>query len=156
MNPLYEVSYIDSTLKVYEDCISFTPKGFFGFMAKGLAGERKIFYKDITSVQFKKPTKWLAGFIEFYVVGHYNTKQGGGLWEGVNNENRINFDLKLLPTMIEIRDFVSTKINNQPTYASKVEETNITSELRKYKQLFDEGVITQEEFDAKKKQLLGL
>ena len=29
-------------------------------------------------------------------------------------------------------------------------------ELKKYKELFDAGVITQEEFDAKKKQLLGL
>ena len=29
-------------------------------------------------------------------------------------------------------------------------------ELRKYKELLDMGVITQEEFDAKKKQLLGL
>ena len=31
-----------------------------------------------------------------------------------------------------------------------------TAELKKYKELLDEGVITQEEFDAKKKQLLGL
>ena len=29
-------------------------------------------------------------------------------------------------------------------------------ELKKYKELLDSGVITQEEFDAKKKQLLGL
>ena len=28
--------------------------------------------------------------------------------------------------------------------------------IRKYKELLDEGIITQEEFDAKKKQLLGL
>ena len=29
-------------------------------------------------------------------------------------------------------------------------------EIEKYKKLFDKGIITQEEFDAKKKQLLGL
>ena len=29
-------------------------------------------------------------------------------------------------------------------------------ELKKYKELLDMGVISQEEFDAKKKQLLGL
>jgi len=33
---------------------------------------------------------------------------------------------------------------------------NVTEEIRKYKQLLDDGIITQEEFDAKKKQLLGL
>ncbi len=31
-----------------------------------------------------------------------------------------------------------------------------TAELRKYKGLLDEGIITQEEFDAKKRQLLGI
>lgn len=33
---------------------------------------------------------------------------------------------------------------------------NSTEELKKYKDLLDSGVITQEEFDAKKKQLLGV
>ena len=33
---------------------------------------------------------------------------------------------------------------------------SITDELTKYKKLLDDGVITQEEFNAKKKQLLGL
>lgn len=35
-------------------------------------------------------------------------------------------------------------------------EHSTTDELKKYKELLDIGVITQEEFDAKKKQLLGL
>jgi hypothetical protein len=30
------------------------------------------------------------------------------------------------------------------------------SELKKYKEMFDEGLITQEDYDAKKKELLGL
>ena len=34
--------------------------------------------------------------------------------------------------------------------------TSNADELKKYKELLDSGVITQEEFDAKKKQLLGL
>ena len=38
-----------------------------------------------------------------------------------------------------------------------VETKNDTAdELKKFKELLDSGVITQEEFDAKKKQLLGL
>lgn len=34
--------------------------------------------------------------------------------------------------------------------------TDATDELRKYKSLLDDGVISQEEFDTKKKELLGL
>ena len=33
---------------------------------------------------------------------------------------------------------------------------SVTDEIREYKKLLDEGIITQEEFDAKKKELLGL
>ncbi|MBQ6677121.1 MAG: SHOCT domain-containing protein [Clostridia bacterium] len=35
-------------------------------------------------------------------------------------------------------------------------KSDIPEDLKKYKELLDSGVITQEEFDAKKKQLLGL
>lgn len=41
-------------------------------------------------------------------------------------------------------------IKSKNTVISPVEE------LKKYKELLDGGIITQEEFDAKKKQLLGL
>ncbi|WP_397544849.1 SHOCT domain-containing protein [Ruminococcus sp.] len=33
---------------------------------------------------------------------------------------------------------------------------SVADEIRKFKELLDIGAITQEEFDAKKKQLLGL
>ena len=51
-------------------------------------------------------------------------------------------------------------VENQPIEASPVVEKiapqSNADELKKYKELLDAGVITQEEFDAKKKQLLGL
>ena len=37
-----------------------------------------------------------------------------------------------------------------------VNRSSNAEELSKFKKLLDEGIITQEEFDAKKKQLLGL
>ncbi|RHW51079.1 DUF4428 domain-containing protein [Lactobacillus bombicola] len=36
------------------------------------------------------------------------------------------------------------------------DSTDAPAEIRKYKQLMDDGIITKEEFEAKKKQLLGL
>ncbi len=37
-----------------------------------------------------------------------------------------------------------------------VQPISAADEIKKFKALLDEGIITQEEFDAKKKQLLGL
>lgn len=52
----------------------------------------------------------------------------------------------------------SKKIEEQPIRVKAVScnEESRADELKKYKDLLDSGVITQEEFDTKKKQLLGL
>ena len=48
-------------------------------------------------------------------------------------------------------------INSQPQ-TQPVQEINSSAadEIVKYKKLFDDGIITEDEFNAKKKQLLGL
>lgn len=53
----------------------------------------------------------------------------------------------------------SKNANVTPVQNSQVANdvtTGTAEELKKYKELLDQGVVTQEEFDAKKKQLLGL
>ena len=42
------------------------------------------------------------------------------------------------------------------TATSPTDTSSTADEIRKYKQLLDDGIISQEEFDAKKKQLLNL
>lgn len=157
MSVLFEVTCAGLTLRVYEDCVSLTPSGTLGFFSKGLAGERKIFYKDISSVQFKPSTKVLSGFIEFYFAGHNTQKQGGGLFAGTTNDNRFTFYNRYLPEMLKINEYVQAQINRPSTVAVEATpEASAADELRKYKQLLDDGIITPEEFAAKKKQLLGL
>lgn len=48
--------------------------------------------------------------------------------------------------------------SKEATPASTIIENSTSSadEIRKFKELLDEGMITQEEYEAKKKQLLGL
>ena len=55
--------------------------------------------------------------------------------------------------LIERQSKVSAPV--QTTIKQEVNQSS-ADELKKYKELLDMGVITQEEFDAKKKQLLGL
>ena len=43
-----------------------------------------------------------------------------------------------------------------PKSGAVIQQASAADELKKFKELLDMGVITQEEFDAKKKQLLGL
>ena len=64
----------------------------------------------------------------------------------------------LIAPLIDVR--IDTNYNlDIEKIAKQVESTNnrtmsVTDELREYKKLLDEGVITQEEFDEKKRELL--
>lgn len=79
-----------------------------------------------------------------------------------SNTGKIKF-----PYVYNATEFVNATLAAKEKYnANKTPQQNVVSEpvisqsnadeLKKYKDLLDNGVITQEEFEAKKKQLLGL
>ena len=57
--------------------------------------------------------------------------------------------------MLKRSSLIAPKVKKQIAVPYK-EPASHADELKKYKELLDSGVISQEEFDAKKKQLLGL
>ena len=56
----------------------------------------------------------------------------------------------------DISDLSEEEWKAEQAKAQNPAPVSAADELRKFKELLDSGVITQEEFDAKKKQLLGL
>ena len=56
---------------------------------------------------------------------------------------------------IVINDLIRNR-QRKPSTTTIIQQSDAADELSKFKNLLDQGVITQEEFDAKKKQLLGL
>ena len=58
------------------------------------------------------------------------------------------------------RYFILTEEKKKPkpkkASAPKSEAVDVKAELKKYKEMLDEGLITQEAYDAKMNQLLGL
>ena len=56
------------------------------------------------------------------------------------------------------RYFIFTEEQQKPnkTSASKSEEVDVKAELKKFKEMLDDGLITQEDYDTKKKELMGL
>ena len=56
-----------------------------------------------------------------------------------------------------IKEYIESRILElSKQQATIVQQTSVADEIVKFKGLLDAGVITQEEFDTKKKQLLGL
>lgn len=144
-------------LSVYEDRVSLLtkPKSFVNFSN----GEKTIYYKDCVGVQFNpSPSSWQLGYLQFEtssnMTNHTSTYY---------NENTFVWYLQKSEVtnegMQEVNDFVHAKVG---AYKKAENVVNISApqsnadELKKYKDLLDQGIITQEEFDAKKKQLLGI
>lgn len=77
------------------------------------------------------------------------TSSGKIVFRGIKNCEKIHKALSALLMERQSKTPVATTIKQE------LPQSN-ADELKKYKELLDSGVITQEEFDAKKKQLLSL
>jgi len=81
-----------------------------------------------------------------------STSSGAIKFSMVANNNEIHTEISKL--LLERQDVSATKAASA-TPVNPIASSN-ADEIKKYKELLDSGIITQEEFDAKKKQLLGL
>ena len=135
-----------------------------GRFSQGFAGEKTIPMGAIQTVQMREGTTFVRGYLQFGIAGEGATN--GGTAGAVGNENSVllacgtdrtyeyeNEVAQALKTFIENKVFERM---NAPQGGTVIQQTSAADELKKFKELLDMGIITQEEFDAKKKQLLGL
>ena len=147
----------------YKDKIILSRKGLKGFLAQGFSGDRTYYYKDITAIDFKKPTFWANGYLKILTAGIQDNNKEKVNFSGITEETFKD------PNTIALRAFDKKKsIEYEQFYTllmQKIDETknsknysmnsqSIADEIKKFKELLDIGAITQEEFDSKKKELL--
>ena len=144
-------------IKVFNDkCIITTVAGIGSFITGNVSdGEKTIYYSDVISVQFKRSNLQL-GYLQLETSSSTMNNKGNNFF----NENTFTFDANLDGKMEEVQKFIKGKVDevkkqkNSPVVTTAA--LSPADELKKFKELLDSGIITQEEFDAKKKQLLGL
>lgn len=126
------------------------------------------------SEEYRNPTKklLLCMFIPFYsIYWTYKTAQRVDKMAGAKG---ISSDMTTLCLILAIfvpiippillQDVMNKiamasdtqPVSNQKEDIEKEMRTDTADEIKKFKELLDSGAITQEEYDAKKKQLLGL
>lgn len=125
---------------------------------KVIKGSYKIDYNEYCHVNYQKRGENEVGFIRFR-KSNTKTDQGEDVIFFFNNDS-VKIDNSLSSIRHGISQSNQEKIKNK--YASNEQQmqsaTTISAadEILKFKNLLDQGIINQEEFDAKKKQLLGL
>lgn len=144
---------IDGELELYKHKIRIR-KGFMALAATKPKSEKEIMIKEISSIRFKKATPSSSGHIKFTFPGADESRKG--LFQAPHHENIIRFNhrqqmaFEQIKEMIEARTIVQKGINIVET-----EKTNL-DELEKLAELKEKGIITKEEFETKKKDILGL
>ena len=137
-------------LQLFETKVRITRKGFKALVQQGLKGDKDILIKEISSIQFKK-VGWTPGYIQFAFRGGQESK--GGIWDADKDENTITFINPQEPAFVKIKEAIEEKMRSMGKSETK---TSDLDQLEKLAELKEKGIITEEEFNAKKKQILGL
>lgn len=141
----------DATLELYENKVRIVrKKGMSNLILHGAKGDKEILLKSISSIQFKKPSTWTGGYIQFSFMG--GREAMGGILEATADENSVIFgpreseDFERMKEAIEARMAAIGRSDNPPH--------SDLDELEKLARLRDNGIITEDEFQAKKKHIM--
>ena len=145
------------SIKIYEDKVIIKVNITAGSLLTHNAtdGAKTIYYSDVIGVQYKECGATL-GYLQLETASLQMNNKNSNFF----SENSFTFNADLNAKMAEVSKYVQERVeyfkNNRKNPQQVVQATSSADELLKFKELLDMGVITQEEFDAKKKQLLGL
>lgn len=153
-------SHTGTTLEVYEEYIIIYHMQVGSLITNvargGTLGGKRINYSELTAIQFKEPSGVTIGFIQFAYPGSIENK--GGVIDMLNDENSVPVQLEKVGQAREIVEYIENQKAKilKSTKDTIIQQVSSADEIKKFKELLDMGVITKEEFELKKKQLLGI
>lgn len=123
-------------------------------MAAGLTGERMIPISTLTAIQLKLGVWWSPGFILFSYAG--SKPFMGGIIEATQDPDAFIFKKELNDEVSAFKAKVEEILQDskQQARSSPNPSGTLTDEIRKLADLKQQGLLSQEEFDAAKKKLL--
>ena len=147
---------------LYDKYIYYKREGAMNLMTRGMQGEKKVPYRNITSIQFKPATGITNGYIQFSIMGSAESKRG--LQAAVYDENSIMFSKKYTREAEYIKNFVEGKIlheNDSPNELEKIPAAhpdkkitpeslpqNLTINSTKFDKAYEYGNVLLSEFTS--------
>jgi hypothetical protein len=140
----------NGTVVVEQNALRIRRKGFANILTQGLQRERVIPLTSIRAIQFKEAGRWMAGYIQFSVVGAID--RPGGIMEATKDENAVLFERSQQPAFEELRRVVEQHlaVPQPPVGGTK----SVGEELERLAGLLDRGLLSRSEFEQMKRSLL--
>ncbi|MBL7718457.1 MAG: SHOCT domain-containing protein [Flavipsychrobacter sp.] len=154
-------------IRVFEDHLVLSRDTIGGFISQGgYSGERKFFYQDISSFEYKKPNFFGNGYFKVIVPGTVETNAKVGLLssslESMRDQNTIvlrAFTAKVGDETERIYHLIMEKLTeakkNQKLVNTTSSSTSKMDELKKLGELKASGILTEDEFQKEKEKLLN-
>jgi hypothetical protein len=148
------VEGINANLLLLEDRVRIQRKEEKTFLNQGFKGQKDIMFSQISSLRLKRATTLGSGYIHFSLFGG-NESRGA---DPARDENTVMFRGARQPEFDRIKVAIETKMAAPRTIVPQPKLSTISyiEELEQLAALRNEGVITEEEFAAKKRQILGI
>ena len=166
VRPQLQAKGQNGTIVVDEHYVTIKRTGFVARTTVG-KGEKRIPLGSITAVQWKK-AGIVVGFIQFTIPGgnEVRSRVGSQSWDAGKDENSVTFTVKQQSAFEQIRAGVEASIAERLAqqqvpvqYAAPVAPVaaapDYMAQLRQLAELRDAGVLSDEEFAAKKADLLA-
>ena len=151
----------NGTIVAYDNRVEIERKGVVAFSTQGFKGNKTFFYSDITSVDYKKPGM-VNGYIQFVTAGSNSRSPKSGIMgtskSTMSDENTVvlrAFNRTVPQKSEELYKLIMEKVSQSKKHTTAAGISG-ADEIKKYKELMEQGIITEEEFNAKKKQILGI
>ena len=142
-------------IDVYVDKVVIVTKASFSTFAVGnhFDGEKTIYYRDAIGIQFKMAGSFTMGFLQIETASSQMNNRSSNF----TSENSFTFAKGDNGIMEEVAEYVKQRVDAIKSGSETSSKAfSPADELMKFKDLLDAGVISQAEFDAKKKQILNL
>ena len=149
----------------YNDRVVISRNGIKGLLTQGFSGDRTYFYKDITAVDFRKPSFVANGYLKIITGGIQDDnckkvnliKSTDAVMKDPNTLALRAFKKETANKDEEFYNLIMNKINEiKNNQANTNNNVSVADELKKFKELLDMGAITEEEYNKKNKELFNL
>ncbi|MDO7833684.1 SHOCT domain-containing protein [Sphingobium sp. HBC34] len=117
----------------------------------GFLGTKRVPVSKITSVNWKEPGEWLAGFLEISILGEQPPSPHAS--PNVQHQNRFQFGSADRAEFAALRDWIEERRAAGESTESR--PSSVADEIAKLGKLVEQGLLTPDEFQAHKSKLLN-
>lgn len=148
---------VNGQVHIMGDKVVLTRTGLLAKLSFG-SSTKEILIRNITAIQMKD-AGFTNGYIQFVYSGSIEHK--GRAFSAGGDENSVIFNTWQKKDFYKVKKLIDDKMQElehmkYQNNSQQPQQFHSASDLEKFAELRDKGVISNEEFEAKKKQILGL